>query len=139
MNNKMRARSNSFWLFMEAVALIVLLLPTPFAAANEQACCLPILDDDAACNRMPPLKEGLRQPLPVWARMLADSLPRTTAAMLELDARHRHLSPLGVVLASKVRWTVAQANRCAYSVACAEGDWAIPRCCSRSRAWTRNL
>lgn len=92
------------------------------AAADERGCCLVVLDDEQAWNRLPPLANGQRQPLPVWARLLADSLPRTTAAMLELDAQHRAHSPLGKILAARVRWTVARANRCSYGAACAEAD-----------------
>lgn len=101
--------------------MILSLMPS-FAVAAEDGSCLPILDNDQAWSRLPPLAQSERQPLPVWARMLADSLPRTTAAMLELDSLHRAHSPLGAVLAGKARWTVADANRCAYSVACAEAD-----------------
>lgn len=98
------------------------LLPSTIAWASEMASCLPTLGDDEAWSRLPPLVRGERQALPVWARMLADSLPRTTAAMLELDALHRARSPLGAMLAAKVRQAVAEANHCAYSTACAQAD-----------------
>ncbi len=96
---------------------------TPLSAlSSEGAGCLPTLDDERAWGRLPPLADGQRQPLPAWARVLADSLPRTTAAMLELDALHRDHSPLGAVLAAKTRGEVARANRCAFSIALAEVD-----------------
>jgi alkylhydroperoxidase family enzyme len=60
--------------------------------------------------------------LPAWARALARSLPRTTAALLDLDRIHRTRSPLGPLLRGKMRWVAAQANRCAYSMAYAEAD-----------------
>ena len=118
----MKARMCSGGTVKSGLCLITVLLLTAFAAADERSACLPMLDDDSAWSRLPPLKQGQRQPLPAWARMLADSLPRTTAAMLELDAMHRQLSPLGPALAAKVRWTVAKANRCSYSMTAAEGD-----------------
>jgi alkylhydroperoxidase family enzyme len=60
--------------------------------------------------------------LPAWARVLAASLPRTTAGMLELDAVHRTKNPLGPVLRAKIRWVAADANRCEYSRRYAEVD-----------------
>ena len=102
--------------------MLGMLLPATAVTASEGAGCISVLDDNQAWSRLPPLEQGERQPLPVWARMLADSLPRTTAAMLELDALHRAHSPLGAALAAKVRKTVAEANRCAYSTAVAEAD-----------------
>lgn len=122
MHNLTGIPSICYLLFVGGAALIAPLLPTKVAAAGEDVCCLPVLDDESAWRRLPPLEQGQRQRLPVWARMLVDSLPRTTAAMLELDALHRAHSPLGVILALKVRWTVAKANRCPYSIACAEAD-----------------
>lgn len=109
-------------LFIQILIWLMAVMFPGLAVASEGGGSIPTLDDAQAWGRLPPLDVGRRQPLPCWARMLADSLPRTTAAMLELDALHRAHSPLGAVLAGKVRWTVAQANRCAYSVAYAEAD-----------------
>lgn len=109
-------------LLLVGFTMIVPLLPSRFARADDRVSCLAALDDEQAWSRLPPLEQGERQPLPVWARMLADSLPRTTAAMLELDALHRAHSPLGAVLAGMARWTVAEANRSRYGLACAEAD-----------------
>lgn len=118
----MKAPARPWGIFNRGFPLIAVLLSATFVIADERSACLPMLDDDTAWNRMPPLEQGQRQPLPAWARMLAESLPRTTAAMLQLDALHRQRSPLGAELAGKVRWTVAKANRCAYGMAAAEGD-----------------
>src|SRR5207248_11389126 len=52
----------------------------------------------------------------------AASLPRTTAAMLELDYLHRAKNPLDAQLRSKIRWVAAHANRCTYSEAVAAAD-----------------
>jgi alkylhydroperoxidase family enzyme len=114
--------NRSFLLAYDGGVVLSVTLMAALAVAAEDANYLPALDDNQAWSRLPPLEQGEQQPLPVWARMLADSLPRTTAAMLELDALHRARSPLGAVLAAKLRKTVAQANRCAYSVACADAD-----------------
>jgi hypothetical protein len=61
-------------------------------------------------------------PLPAWALALVDTLPQTTAAQIDLDNLHRTANPLGPVLSARVRWAVADANRCAYSKAVAEAD-----------------
>src|SRR4051794_32802689 len=61
-------------------------------------------------------------PLPAWARVLVKSLPRTTGAMLELDRLHREDSPLGPVLAAKLRWLAADAIDCEYARATALAD-----------------
>jgi hypothetical protein len=80
--------------------------------------------------RFPPLsnEEALKHlprenpPLPIWARILAPSLPKTTASMLELDYVHRAKNPLGPLLYGKIRWVAADANSCTYSRQRAEAD-----------------
>src|SRR5215204_3150764 len=69
--------------------------------------------------RMLPRKEP---PLPAWARVLAGSLPTTTAHMLALDHLHRAKNPLGPELRGKLRWVVADTNRCDYARRYAEAD-----------------
>ena len=118
----MIASRNLLSVFNGGALLSVTLMAASLAVGAEGADCFPALDDAHAWSRLPPLAQGGRQPLPVWARILADSLPRTTAAMLELDALHRAKNPLGAVLAAEARKTVAEANRCSYSMACAEAD-----------------
>jgi alkylhydroperoxidase family enzyme len=108
------------------MGLILCSLAAVPAAASENVGFGQILEDDQVWSRLPPLEVGERQPLPVWARMLADNLPRTTAVMLELDAAHRIRNPLGIALAAKVRLTVARANRSDYGIACAQAD--LRRC-----------
>jgi len=61
-------------------------------------------------------------PLPLWARVLAEPLPQTTGAMLELDLVHRAKNPLGPVLAGKLRWAAADAIGCACARRYAEAD-----------------
>jgi alkylhydroperoxidase family enzyme len=83
---------------------------------------VPLLSDEEAWRHLPALDHGERQPLPSWARALAGALPRTTAAMLELDSLHRAHSPLEPLLRGKMRWVAAHANRCAYAETCALAD-----------------
>src|SRR5438128_11759780 len=64
-------------------ALVMLLLDE--ANGRKSAAHVPLLDNREAWKRLPPPEKGANQPLPAWARALADALPRTTAAMLELD------------------------------------------------------
>src|SRR5262249_30020097 len=61
--------------------------------------------------------------LPAWARLLVQSLPRTTAAMLEQDRLHRAENPLGAELAAKLRWVGADAIGCEYGRAVAAADF----------------
>jgi alkylhydroperoxidase family enzyme len=83
-----------------------------------------LLSDAEAWQRLPKAEEGGGGRLPAWARALAASLPRTTAAMLVLDWRQRAASPLDQKLRGKLRWTVARANQCDYSMAYAVADLA---------------
>jgi alkylhydroperoxidase family enzyme len=104
--------------------LVMHLLDTPAAPRKEGR--LPALNDEDAWKRLPALdKEASKlqgQPLPVWARTLVDALPRTTAAMLELDHRHRAASPLDPKLRGRMRWVAAHANACPYGEAYALAD-----------------
>lgn len=68
------------------------------------------------------LLRGDDPPLPAWALALAKPLPRTTAAMLQLDYVHRAKNPLGPVLASKLHWAAADALGCAYGKRYAVAD-----------------
>lgn len=61
-------------------------------------------------------------PLPAWALVLAQSLPRTTGAMLELDYFHRAKNPLGDAWSAKLRWVAADAAGCEYTKSYAEAD-----------------
>ena len=81
-----------------------------------------LLSDGEAWRVLPAAEQGGGQPLPTWARALARSLPRTTAAMLELDRLQRTQSPLGPLLRGKMRWIAADANRCDYSRVTAAAD-----------------
>jgi alkylhydroperoxidase family enzyme len=101
-------------------SLVMLLLD--LAPAAKEKARVEILKDKEAWKRLPAAEKGAGRPLPVWARALASSLPRTTAAMLELDYLHRARSPLDVRLRGKMRWVAARANRCAYTETYAAAD-----------------
>jgi alkylhydroperoxidase family enzyme len=70
------------------------------------------LSDEECWKRMPPATSGGSGPLPSWAKAVAVHLPRTAAAMLELDLAQRTKSPLDPALRAKMRWVVAHANQC---------------------------
>jgi alkylhydroperoxidase family enzyme len=100
-------------------SLVMLLLDQQKRPAQGR---VPLLTDADAWKRLPSAEKGSGEPLPAWARALADALPRTTAAMLELDYLHRAQSPLDPSLRGKLRWVAAHANRCAFGEAYAAAD-----------------
>jgi alkylhydroperoxidase family enzyme len=99
---------------------------TPAAVATALAgpdAHLPVLSDSDAWKQLPPVEEGFGQPLPAWIRALAGSLPKTAAAMIDLDYAQRMESPLDPRLRAELRWIAAQANGCAYAQAYARADY----------------
>lgn len=82
----------------------------------------PLLTDVEAWKKLPRAAKGSEQPLPTWARALAPTLPHTTAAMLELDYRHRALGPLEPKLRARVRWVAARALQSVHGEAIAAAD-----------------
>ncbi len=97
--------------------LLVVLSGAP-AFADDPPQRVPALSNDAAWKLLP--RE--QPPLPGWALALVDSMPKTVARQLELDAVHRAKNPLDPVLRAKLRWVAADANRCNYSKRYAEAD-----------------
>ncbi len=83
---------------------------------------LPLLTQEEAWQTLPALEHGTKDRLPLWALATAKALPGTTAAVLELEYRHRALSPLDAVLRGQIRLVAAHANRCGYTQAQAEAD-----------------
>jgi alkylhydroperoxidase family enzyme len=75
-----------------------------------------------AWKHLPAAEKGHGQALPVWARTLAKTLPRTTSAMLELDYLHRVRNPIEPILRGQLRWVAAHASGCRYSEAHAAAD-----------------
>ena len=94
--------------------------PEPKPAKREMV--FPAAGDAEAWACLPERVRGAEAPLPLWARTLARTLPRTTAAMLELDFAHRAGSPLAAKLRGQVRWAAARALRCDYGEAYALAD-----------------
>ena len=92
------------------------------AAAESDGTRIPLLSDAECWKRLPPAERGMGQPLPSWARALAGSMPRSTAALLRVEYAHRVLSPLDPKLRARMRWVAAHANRCGYSEAYALAD-----------------
>jgi len=83
---------------------------------------LPVLSDEDTWKLLPAATTGRGQQLPSWAGMLAAELPRTTAALLQLDYVHRAASPIPPVLRAAMRWTSADANQCEYARTVALAD-----------------
>lgn len=98
----------------------VVLVPAWVVAASPH---VPVLTNAEAWKRLPPAEKGGGQPLPAWTRALAGPLPKTAAAMLDLDYAQRVESPLPPRLRAKLRWMAAHANRCAYAKAYARADF----------------
>ncbi len=88
----------------------------------QQGAFVPLPSDSEAWGLLPSVVAGQQTSLPSWARAVALELPRTAAAMLQLDAAHRLRSPLEPQLRAKLRWIIAQANHCEYSKAYAIAD-----------------
>jgi alkylhydroperoxidase family enzyme len=83
---------------------------------------VPLLDDDEAWARLPPVEEASGARLPHWARALAGTMPRITAAMLDLDYFYRTSDAFDPRLRARMRWVAARANRCEYSQDYARAD-----------------
>jgi alkylhydroperoxidase family enzyme len=81
-----------------------------------------LLDDEAAWERLPEVEQNSSRHLPHWARALAETLPRTTAAMLELDYLYRTSDAVDPGLRARMRWVAARANRCDYGAEYAKAD-----------------
>ena len=95
--------------------LLIALVAAPAFADPPR---IPPLSNDAVWKLLP--RE--QPPLPAWALALAESMPKTVARQLELDAVHRAKNPLDPILRAKMRWVAADANRCDYSKRYAEAD-----------------
>jgi alkylhydroperoxidase family enzyme len=103
--------------------LSVALLMVPAWAWAESAAHVPVLTDAAAWKNLPPAETGAGQPLPAWIRALAGPLPKTAAAMIDLDYAQRSESNLPPRLRAELRWIAADANRCDYAKAYARFDY----------------
>lgn len=110
---------------LEQALAMSLLESTSDVASNGKEHGFGTLDpmsDEETWQRMPPTIAHGDSPLPNWAKIMAKELPRTTAAMLQLDYIHRTQSPLDPKLRAKMRLVIAMANRCEYSKKTAIAD-----------------
>ena len=82
---------------------------------------LPQLTEAEAWTALP-AGEGKGGPLPGWARTLAWSSPRTTAALIQLDQAMRVNSPVDAKLRAKVRWACARQTGSRYGEVAALAD-----------------
>lgn len=103
-------------------ALVMLLLEEADSRPRNEA-RVPLLDDAKAWERLPRASHGGSGRLPNWARALAQPMPKTTAAMLELDWKQRTRSPLNPKLRAKLRYLAASLNRSPYAIAVARADY----------------
>ncbi len=78
--------------------------------------------DEAAWSMLPPVAKGDKQPLPNWVKPVVLQMPRTAAAMIELDAAFRNTNAIDPALRAKLRWIVAHANQCIYGEKLALAD-----------------
>lgn len=92
------------------------------AKQTEQATRFPTLNNEEAWKRLPAVETASTKSLPLWARTLVASLPRTTAVLLEQDYAYRSSTAFDPKLRAMMRWIAANANRCEYSRAYAEAD-----------------
>jgi hypothetical protein len=106
-----------------SVSLCVVMAILAISRAIGQEPLFNAVTDAEAWARLPDLKVGVAEPLPVWARILVRSLPATTASMLEMDRVQRAEASLNPKLRARIRWEAARANGCAYSEANAVADY----------------
>lgn len=103
------------------LSLALVVAATPAWGGREAH--VPVLTDAEAWRKMPLIDKESGRHLPVWIRALAVSLPKTAAAMLDLDYAQRVESMLPPKLRAKLRWMAADANRCNYAKAYARFDY----------------
>lgn len=92
-------------------------------ANRDSSVFVPLSNEEAWKKMTPYLEDAHTQHLPGWIRSLAISLPKTAAAMLDLEYAQRVESTLPPRLRAKLRWMAADANRCDYAKAYARFDY----------------
>ena len=117
---------SQFWL----MAVIVIVSNGDAVTAQSR---FPAPESAAALKRL----RGDDPTLPAWALAMAEALPRTTGAMLHLDAVHRTQNPLGATLTGKLRWVAADAVGCEYAKKYAEADLPMPKVNVATDIWDR--
>lgn len=83
---------------------------------------IPVLTSAEAWKFLPPATIGSGEPLPIWACALAETLPQTTAAMLELDYLYRTTPQFSPLERGLIRLAVARVNHSDYGWNYAEQD-----------------
>ncbi len=104
------------------VGLAVLPHAAPAASPGQEGRLAAPLSNEQAWKQLPKAEQGQDQPLPVWARMIAGELPKSTAAFLQLDYAQRAKSPLAPKLRAAMRWVAAEANHSPYGLTYAAAD-----------------
>jgi alkylhydroperoxidase family enzyme len=104
---------------LEQAILIHLAESTPTGKKSS----LPRPSNEEAWKLLPEVANGGNQPIPIWIRTLAKSLPRTAAVMFELDAVQRTRSSLVPEWRALVRMRIAELHRCEHARLEALGDF----------------
>ncbi|MFO0939428.1 MAG: deiodinase family protein [Pirellulales bacterium] len=81
------------------------------------------LTDEQTWALLPQVVNGTKGKLPNWIKPVASQMPRTAAAMLQLDAAFRDKGPLDAKLRAKLRWIIANTNKSPYGQAVALLDY----------------
>jgi alkylhydroperoxidase family enzyme len=102
-------------------AIHLLAVADELAKSKPEGDPLPQLSTAAAWLALP-AGEGKSGPLPGWARTLAWSSPRTTAALIQLEQAMRVKSPVDAKLRAKVRWACARQTGSRYGEVAALAD-----------------
>ncbi len=106
-----------------AIIFLLTLATATRTWGGTPAARVPVLTNEEAWKKMTFIETERGRQLPVWIRALAVSLPKTAAAMIDLDHAQRMESTLPPLLRAKLRWVAADANRCAYAKAYARFDY----------------
>jgi prepilin-type N-terminal cleavage/methylation domain-containing protein len=105
------------------MAYTTIILGAPAYAHAELPPHVPVPNDAEVWKLLPPVEEGEEQRLPAWIRALAPTLPKTAAAMIDLDYAQRIESTLPPRLRARLHWVAADSHRCEYGKAYARSDF----------------
>lgn len=100
--------------------LIFAALPSRSGSAGEPR--FATATNEVAWKFLPQTISKETEPLPAWARILAEPMPLTTASMLEMEQAQRQDSSLEPKLRAKIRWVAARTHGCEYTAARAVAD-----------------
>jgi alkylhydroperoxidase family enzyme len=97
--------------------------PMPSLGSISARAAEPLPSEIETWRRLPAVAGPVDGRLPNWARRMAGRMPRTTAAMLELDHAWRTSAPIDPALRARARYVIATANRCEYGRQTALADF----------------